>query len=235
MSATACNKAAFISGRKPCSARRVQVNVSHHDRTLHEVAADQPLSRREAAIRTLAVCASLASAQALAPANGLAADGKDFVTLPSGLKVLDIREGTGGTPSDGDTVEVHWSGYTAGYQGKRIDNTSVRDEPYRFQVGSGQAITAFDEAVRGMRAGGVRRIEVPGEVPELGYARDRRARFTDDLVSADLKVYRYRRGPQPAELGGQRALDFVLDNPTLRDFNRNLVFDIKLLAIRSAR
>lgn len=35
-------------------------------------------------------------------------------------------------------VEVHWSGYTAGYQGKRIDNTSVRDEPYRFQVGSGQ-------------------------------------------------------------------------------------------------
>lgn len=35
-------------------------------------------------------------------------------------------------------VEVHWSGYTAGYQGKRIDNTSVRDEPYRFRVGSGQ-------------------------------------------------------------------------------------------------
>lgn len=43
---------------------------------------------------------------------------------------------------------------------------------------------------------------------------------------------RYRVGPQPAELGGQRALDFVLDNPTLQDFNRNLVFDIKLLAVR---
>ena len=38
-------------------------------------------------------------------------------------------------------VEVHWSGYTAGYQGKRIDNTSVRDEPYRFRVGSGQVST----------------------------------------------------------------------------------------------
>lgn len=37
-------------------------------------------------------------------------------------------------------MEVHWSGYTAGYQGKRIDNTSVRDEPYRFLVGSGQVI-----------------------------------------------------------------------------------------------
>lgn len=86
-----------------------------------------------------------------------------------------------------------------------------------------------------MRVGGIRRIEVPGAVPELGYARDRKDRFTDDLISADLKIYRYRRGPQPVELGGQRALDFVLDNPTLRDFNRNLVFDIKLLAVRSPR
>jgi hypothetical protein len=41
-----------------------------------------------------------------------------------------------------------------------------------------------------------------------------------------------RYGPQPAELGGQRALDFVLDNPTLQDFNRTLLFDIKLLAVR---
>jgi hypothetical protein len=48
----------------------------------------------------------------------------------------------------------------------------------------------------------------------------------------DGGVPRYRLGPQPADLGGQRALDFVLDNPTLQDFNRNLVFDIKLLAVR---
>ena len=96
-----------------------------------------------------------------------------------------------------------------------------------------QAIGAFDEAVRGMRAGGIRRIEVPGAVETLGYARDRKERFTDELISPDLKLYRYRRGPQPVELGGQRSLDFVLDNPTLRDFNRNLVFDIKLLAVRS--
>lgn len=41
-----------------------------------------------------------------------------------------------------------------------------------------------------------------------------------------------RYGPQPVELGGQRALDFVLDNPTLQDFNRTLLFDIKLLTVR---
>ncbi len=37
------------------------------------------------------------------------------------------------------------------------------------------------------------------------------------------------------DLGGQRALDFVLDNATLRDFNRTLLFDIKLLAVRKPR
>ena len=117
--------------------------------------------------------------------------------------------------SPGDTVVVHWSGYTSGYQAKRIDNTSVRDEPYEFVLGSGAAIAAFDEAVARMRPGAIVRVEVPGEVPALSYPIDRRERFTDELFSAEGKVYRYRKGPQPAELGGQRALDFVLDNKTL--------------------
>ena len=43
---------------------------------------------------------------------------------------------------------------------------------------------------------------------------------------------RYRKGPQPKDFDGERALDFVLDNPTLRDFNRTLLFDIKLLSVR---
>jgi hypothetical protein len=97
-----------------------------------------------------------------------------------------------------------------------------------------QAILAFDEAVKGMKQGGIRRIEVPGAKQELGYSLDRRQRFTDELLSDDLKLYKYRKGPQPVELGGQRALDFVLDNQTLRDFNRNLLFDIKLLAARKS-
>ncbi|KXZ50083.1 hypothetical protein GPECTOR_18g60 [Gonium pectorale] len=140
-----------------------------------------------------------------------AASADDFVTLPSGLKVLTIR------------------------YDPRIDNTSVRDEPYEFKLGAGQAIPAFELAVQNMRAGGISRVEVPGDRPELGYPLDRSQRFTGELISPDLKIYKYRYGPQPAELGGQRALDFVLDNATLRDFNRTLLFDIKLLAVRRPR
>ena len=43
---------------------------------------------------------------------------------------------------------------------------------------------------------------------------------------------RYRKGPQPKDYDGERALDFVLDNDTLQDFNRTLLFDIKLLTVR---
>lgn len=84
-----------------------------------------------------------------------------------------------------------------------------------------------------MAAGGVRRIEVPGGVPDLGYSRDRSERFTSEIFRD--KIFKYKVGPQPAELGGQRALDFVLDNETLQDFNRDLLFDIKLLSVRSKR
>ena len=132
----------------------------------------------------------------------------------------------------GDTVVIHWDGYTSGYQGKRIDNTSTRDEPYEFVLGSGSTIAAFDEAVSRMRPGAIVRVEVPGELPGLSYPIDRKLRFSDEALDKDGRTFRYRIGPQPAELGGQRALDFVLDNKTLQDFNRTLLFDIRLLSVR---
>ena len=49
------------------------------------------------------------------------------------------------------------------------------------------------------------------------------------------RIFKYKVGPQPMELGGQRALDFVLDNQTLPDFNKDLLFDIKLLNVRPKR
>jgi FKBP-type peptidyl-prolyl cis-trans isomerase len=52
--------------------------------------------------------------------------------------MLPARLGEGASPKAGDTVVVHWAGFTKGYQGKRIDNTSVRDEPYEFVLGQGQ-------------------------------------------------------------------------------------------------
>ena len=83
-----------------------------------------------------------------------------------------MREGKGASPQKGSLVVLDWSGYTSGYQAKRIDNTQNTDNQFVFRLGSGEAIPAFEEAVEGMRVGGVRRIEIPGELEErLGLQR----------------------------------------------------------------
>eukprot|EP00798_Chlamydomonas_sp_ICE-L_P026956 gene26956-35003_t len=79
--------------------------------------------------------------------------------------VLVISAGKGAPPRVGDTVSVHWSGFTKGYQAKRIDNTSIRDEPYEFKIGANEAIPAFEEAVLGGQHEG---IIVPGRPTKLG-------------------------------------------------------------------
>ena len=145
---------------------------------------------------------------------------QEFATSESGLRTLDIRAGKGSPPGDGDVCVVAWTGYTAGYQGKRIESTQDYDEPFSFRLGAGEAIPAFEEAVRGMTVGGLRRVEVPGELVErLAYP-------------IEPKAMRYAAGPRPKTFAGQRALDFVLDNQTLKPFNRTLLFDIRLDAVR---
>jgi hypothetical protein len=122
-------------------------------------------------------------------------------------------------PKIGQTVVIEWVGYTAGYQAKKIESTRETDTPFVFTLGQGKAIPAIEEAVLEMRQGGIRRIEIPGELEEkLGYSRDPSMRYTV--------------GPEPSTFGGKRVLDFVLDNKTLKDFNRTLLFDVRLSNIR---
>ncbi|CAG9460132.1 unnamed protein product [Pedinophyceae sp. YPF-701] len=198
------------------------------DRTVN--GADASFKGRRAALGTLALAgaaAVLPSSVVVPAASASNVNDKDFLTTDSGLKILEVRKGKGDTPQKGDRVSVHWAGFTAGYQGKRIDNTSVRDEPFEWTIGDGTVIKAFEEAVQRMQAGGLVRIEVPGEKADLTYPVDKSQRFDG--------FNHYRYGPQPHDFDGQRALDFVYDNPTLQPFNRTLVFDISLLAVRKQR
>ena len=151
--------------------------------------------------------------------SSLAPGDVPFVQSPTGARFADLRVGDGATPRPGQTVVIEWVGYTAGYQAKKIESTRETDTPFVFTIGQGQAIPAFEEAVLDMRQGGIRRIEIPGELEEkLAYSRD--------------PAQRYTVGPVPTTFGGKRALDFVLDNKTLKDFNRTLLFDIRLSNIR---
>jgi len=87
-----------------------------------------------------------------------------IITTPSGLKYVDIVEGTGPTPVKGQEVTFHSTGKLP--DGKIFDNTIERNQPYKFKFGAGEVIPGMDEGLLSMKAGGKRRLMIP---PDLAY------------------------------------------------------------------
>jgi len=146
----------------------------------------------------------------------------DFTLTDSGLQFKDLVVGSGDmSASTGSTVVVDWSGVTIGYYGRIFE---ARNKPrggsftgdekdfMRFTVGDSRVIPAFNEALEGMKVGGIRRILVP---PEIGYP------------DPDKGFKGYK--PEPGSFSGKRTLDFVLQNQGMMD--KTLLFDIELLKI----
>jgi FKBP-type peptidyl-prolyl cis-trans isomerase len=86
------------------------------------------------------------------------------VTTPSGLKYVELKEGTGATPQPGQTVEVHYTGTLE--DGTKFDSSRDRGQPFSFKIGIGQVIKGWDEGLSTMKVGGRRQLIIP---PELGY------------------------------------------------------------------
>ncbi|MGF1570223.1 MAG: FKBP-type peptidyl-prolyl cis-trans isomerase [Nodosilinea sp.] len=88
----------------------------------------------------------------------------DFTTTDSGLKYVDLVEGTGAMPQSGQRVTVHYTGTLE--DGTQFDSSRDRGRPFSFQIGVGQVIKGWDEGVGTMRVGGRRQLVIPAE---LGY------------------------------------------------------------------
>jgi FKBP-type peptidyl-prolyl cis-trans isomerase len=84
------------------------------------------------------------------------------ITTDSGLKYVDQKVGTGETAKKGDTVEVHYTGWLK--DGKKVDSSRDRNEPYRFPLGAGRVIKGWDEGVAGMKVGGKRKLIIPAKL-----------------------------------------------------------------------
>jgi peptidylprolyl isomerase len=119
-------------------------------------------SRRD----TLAGMATAAAAAAVSPLDTAHAQG--VRTTPSGLKIIDVKVGTGAMPKTGQTVVVNYTGwlYENGSKGKKFDSSLDRNEPFEFPIGRGQVIPGWDEGVATMRVGGKRTLIIP---PDLAY------------------------------------------------------------------
>ena len=86
------------------------------------------------------------------------------VTTASGLKYVDLVEGSGPSPQIGQTVSVQYTGTLE--NGKKFDSSLDHGKPYEFPIGRGRVIKGWDEGLMTMKVGGRRKLIVPGA---LGY------------------------------------------------------------------
>jgi peptidylprolyl isomerase len=115
----------------------------------------------------------------------------------------------------GDTVRVHYTG-TLG-DGEVFDSSEGR-EPLEFQLGQGQVIAGFDEAVTGMAVGDEKTVTIPSD-EAYGERRDE-------------MVMRIPRAQLPADLDAEVGQALQMSNGretvvvTVRELNDDhVVFD----------
>eukprot|EP00542_Grammatophora_oceanica_P019198 CAMPEP_0194028676 /NCGR_PEP_ID=MMETSP0009_2-20130614/2589_1 /TAXON_ID=210454 /ORGANISM="Grammatophora oceanica, Strain CCMP 410" /LENGTH=232 /DNA_ID=CAMNT_0038668133 /DNA_START=58 /DNA_END=756 /DNA_ORIENTATION=+ len=88
-----------------------------------------------------------------------------YKKLPSGVIYADLRQGKDVVATEGSKVNLQW--VLRKSNGYFVDSSERNaDVPFIFTIGDGTAIAGVDEAVRGIKAGGVRRILIP---PSLAY------------------------------------------------------------------
>jgi peptidylprolyl isomerase len=119
-------------------------------------------TRRE----TFTAVAATAAFVAASPLHAQTAG--NVTTMPDGLKIIDVKVGTGALPKTGQTCVMHYTGwlYENGTKGKKFDSSVDRNEPFEFAIGTGNVIKGWDEGVITMKVGGKRTLIIP---PALGY------------------------------------------------------------------
>ena len=117
-----------------------------------------------------------------------AVSGEPTVTA-TGLKFIDTTVGTGETPTPGQTLVVHYTGwFTDG--GTKFDSSLDRGTPFEFVLGAGGVIAGWEEGLASMKVGGKRRLLIP---PELAYGEAGRgsippnAQLTFDVELVEVK------------------------------------------------
>jgi peptidylprolyl isomerase len=88
----------------------------------------------------------------------------DYSRADTGLLYFDLVKGTGDSPSKGNNVTVHYTGWLQ--SGRRFDSSRTKNRPFSFVIGRRKVIRGWDEGVMSMKVGGIRQLKIP---PSLGY------------------------------------------------------------------
>lgn len=92
----------------------------------------------------------------------------DTTITPSGLMYIDIKEGKGEMPKQGQNVTVNYTGSLV--NGTKFDSNVDPQfghvQPFTTPIGVGQVIPGWDEGLMTMKPGGKRKLIIPSD---LGY------------------------------------------------------------------
>jgi FKBP-type peptidyl-prolyl cis-trans isomerase len=134
------------------------------------------LRRKPVVIATLMLFALLSTtapatlAQTPAPTSTPQGSSKSDA-MPTELKKIDVKQGTGAEATSGKPVVVHYTGWLydsskPDQKGQKFDSSRDRGQPFSFPLGGGRVIKGWDEGVAGMKVGGQRTLVIP---PAMGY------------------------------------------------------------------
>ncbi|MBL6989607.1 MAG: FKBP-type peptidyl-prolyl cis-trans isomerase [Bacteriovoracaceae bacterium] len=85
------------------------------------------------------------------------------LNIKEGLVAEVLKEGSGDAATLGNTVTVHYTGWLT--TGQQFDSSKSRG-PFSFYLGGGKVIDGWDQGVKGMKPGEIRKLTV---APNLGY------------------------------------------------------------------
>jgi peptidylprolyl isomerase len=81
----------------------------------------------------------------------------------SGLGIIDVEEGTGEPPAEGQIVVVHYTGWLS-EEGTKFDSSLDRGAPFEFTLGAGNVIAGWEEGLATMKVAGKRRLIIPADL-----------------------------------------------------------------------
>ena len=113
-------------------------------------------------IRLVAALLALAAAPAISQTDPLSAAAKEAgaVVTPSGLVFRSLTEGSGATPTAGDTVRVHYRGTFP--DGREFDSSYSRRQVATFPLGG--VIPCWTEGLQRIKVGGKARLTCPSHL-----------------------------------------------------------------------
>lgn len=86
------------------------------------------------------------------------------MTLPGGVRVQEVKIGTGAVAKKGQNLSVRYKGMLQ--DGTVFDSNMPRGRPFNFKLGNDDVINGWHIGFEGMRVGGRRNLEIP---PKHGY------------------------------------------------------------------